>query len=45
MILRHTLMNPWLSSENEGKNYLDKYCEYLKQVALDKVGCYLKETD
>ena len=42
MILRHTLMNPWLSSENEGKNYLDKYCEYLKQVALDKVDCYLK---
>lgn len=41
MILRHTLMNPWLSSENEGKNYLDKYCDYLKMILLDTVKKYL----
>jgi len=33
-ILRHTLMNPWLSASNEGKNYLDKYCEYLEGLLL-----------
>jgi glutamate/tyrosine decarboxylase-like PLP-dependent enzyme len=42
LILRHTLMNPWLSSENEGQNYVDKYCEYLKQLLLEKVKPYLK---
>lgn len=41
MILRHTLMNPWLSSENEGKNYLDKYCDYLKMILLETVKKYL----
>ncbi len=40
MILRHTLMNPWLSSENDGKNYLDKYCDYLKQILLKTVKTY-----
>ncbi len=33
-ILRHTLMNPWLSAENEGENYLDKYCKFLKDILL-----------
>ncbi|MEP1740289.1 MAG: pyridoxal-dependent decarboxylase [Kangiellaceae bacterium] len=41
MILRHTLMNPWLSSENDGKNYLDKYCDYLKMILLETVKKYL----
>lgn len=40
MILRHTLMNPWLSSENEGKNYLDQYCHYLKNILLETVKKY-----
>jgi len=34
LILRHTLMNPWLSAENNGKNYLDKYCDYLETILL-----------
>jgi len=28
-LLRHTLMNPWLSGHDEGMNYLDRYCRYL----------------
>lgn len=42
MILRHTLMNPWLSSKNDGKNYLDKYCEYLKGILLETAVRYKK---
>jgi len=34
LILRHTLMNPWLSAENNGENYLDKYCVFLKELLL-----------
>lgn len=40
LILRHTLMNPWLSAENDGKNYLDKYCEYLEKILLQVVQQY-----
>ncbi len=40
LILRHTLMNPWLSAENEGKNYLDKYCDYLEKILLKTVQNY-----
>lgn len=39
-ILRHTLMNPWLSSTNDGKNYLDLYCEYLETILLETVKDY-----
>jgi len=28
-LLRHTLMNPWLSGRDEGLNYLDRYSRYL----------------
>lgn len=38
LILRHTLMNPWLSAESNGTNYLDKYCEFLKQLLLDTLA-------
>lgn len=40
LILRHTLMNPWLSAENDGKNYLDKYCDYLESILLETVQNY-----
>lgn len=40
LILRHTLMNPWLSAENKGKNYLDKYCDYLENILLQTVQKY-----
>lgn len=31
-LLRHTLMNPWLLEQNEGRNYIDRYCDYLERV-------------
>jgi glutamate/tyrosine decarboxylase-like PLP-dependent enzyme len=31
-LLRHTLMNPWLTVEHEGRNYLDRYCDYLESA-------------
>jgi glutamate/tyrosine decarboxylase-like PLP-dependent enzyme len=34
-ILRHTLMNPWLSAQNNGCNYIDKYCLYLEKILLE----------
>ncbi len=40
LILRHTLMNPWLSAENNGENYLDKYCEYLEKILLKTLKNY-----
>ena len=29
VVLRHTLMNPWLLDEANGVNYIDLYCDYL----------------
>lgn len=37
-ILRHTLMNPWLSAKNDGSNYIDKYCEYLEKIILETLN-------
>ncbi len=34
LILRHTLMNPWLSAENNGINYIDAYCRFLEKILL-----------
>ncbi|RFF27364.1 MULTISPECIES: pyridoxal-dependent decarboxylase [unclassified Wenzhouxiangella] len=31
-LLRHTLMNPWLSGHDEGMNYLDRYCRHLAEL-------------
>jgi len=28
-LLRHTLMNPWLTGRDQGLNYLDRYCRHL----------------
>ena len=36
-VLRHTTMNPWLRVETNGKNYIDKYFEYLKAVLLKEL--------
>jgi len=30
-ILRHTLMNPWVLSERHGRNYVDRYLDYLEE--------------
>jgi len=34
-ILRHTLLNPWLLTKIEGKNYIDRYCDYLEKVIIE----------
>lgn len=39
-ILRHSMMNPWLMSENNGGNYLDHYCEYLEEKILEVLKKY-----
>ncbi|MGD8378228.1 MAG: pyridoxal-dependent decarboxylase [Gammaproteobacteria bacterium] len=31
-LLRHTLMNPWLTKRTDGLNYLDRYCRYLEML-------------
>ena len=31
MILRHTLMNPWLIDDRNGISYIDMYFQYLEQ--------------
>lgn len=31
-LLRHTLMNPWLMHASGGRNFIDRYCEYLEQA-------------
>lgn len=33
-LLRHTLMNPWLFEQVDGRNYLDRYCDYLEELVL-----------
>ncbi|HEX3125533.1 MAG TPA: pyridoxal-dependent decarboxylase [Rhodanobacteraceae bacterium] len=30
-LLRHTLMNPWLSDDSEGDGFVDRYCEFLER--------------
>lgn len=37
-LLRHTLMNPWLSGTDHGMNYLDRYCRHLGQLVRDELG-------
>ena len=36
-ILRHTLLNPWLLTEINGKNTIDRYCDYLEKVIIEVV--------
>lgn len=31
-LLRHTLMNPWLTHVTEGRNYLDRYLDFLERA-------------
>ena len=31
-VIRHTLMNPWLRSERDGQNYIDRYLTYLEEL-------------
>ena len=31
-LLRHTLMNPWLSNDGESGNFVGRYCEFLERA-------------
>lgn len=31
-LLRHTLMNPWLSDDSESGNFVGRYCEFLERA-------------
>ncbi|MCO7224271.1 pyridoxal-dependent decarboxylase [Pleionea sp. CnH1-48] len=31
-LLRHTIMNPWLTDQTNGDDYITKYCQYLEQL-------------
>ena len=35
VILRHTLMNPYIEDHENGISYIDRYFEYLAQLAVD----------
>ena len=30
-LLRHTLMNPWLTDDSHGNRFVDRYCEFLER--------------
>ncbi|WP_018624975.1 pyridoxal phosphate-dependent decarboxylase family protein [Kangiella aquimarina] len=34
MLLRHTIMNPWLANDTNGNDYVVKYCDYLESLIL-----------
>jgi len=36
-VFRHTLMNPWLLEENQGRNYIEGYIEQLEQSILQQL--------
>lgn len=36
-LLRHTLMNPWLTHTTESQNYIDRYCQFLERVILQSL--------
>jgi hypothetical protein len=38
VVLRHTLMNPWLLDEHNGVNYIDLYCDYLAGLVRAEAG-------
>ena len=38
LILRHTLMNPWLADELNDINYVDRYCEYLGRIIAETLA-------
>lgn len=37
-LLRHSMMNPWLTSKTDGLNYLDNYCNYLHKAIDQLIG-------
>ncbi len=41
-VIRHTLMNPWLLAEEDGKNYIDRYCDHLARIVREEMGKAIK---
>lgn len=41
-LIRHTLMNPWLMFEDNGLNYIDRYCIYLEQIIIGELSKAIK---
>lgn len=37
-LIRHTLMNPWLLYEDNGANYIDRYCGFLFRAIKTEMG-------
>jgi glutamate/tyrosine decarboxylase-like PLP-dependent enzyme len=37
-LIRNTLMNPWLLTEDDGRNYIDRYLDYLADAIRESVG-------
>lgn len=40
LVLRHTLMNPWLRNNVSQVDYIEKYCLYLEQLLRQLVATY-----
>ncbi|HET6629792.1 MAG TPA: hypothetical protein VFG91_08445 [Woeseiaceae bacterium] len=36
-LIRHTLMNPWLRVEQDGRNFIDRYCEFLEAIIREEI--------
>jgi glutamate/tyrosine decarboxylase-like PLP-dependent enzyme len=42
LVLRHTLMNPWLRNNANRIDYIEKYCLYLEQLLRQLVPAYVR---
>lgn len=44
-LIRHTLMNPWLLyEEEEGINYLDRFCSFLESSIIEELGMAINKS-
>ena len=37
-LLRHTIMNPWLTDNTNGDDYITMYCDYLEELILKQLA-------
>lgn len=37
-MIRNTLMNPWLRYEDEGRNYIDRYLDFLEETIRERLA-------
>ncbi len=45
LVLRHTLMNPWLRNNVNQIDYIEKYCLYLERLLRQLVAAYVRADD